>query len=107
MRYIVSATLFSDDPEHSKDLPQEVFLNIWKSLDGFKGGAHVNTRVYRITLNICLRDKSSVKKRSQRFVPMESLVFKDFPAGDDSGEDLGFTDLHACIKTLKTDSALP
>lgn len=38
--------------EHNrKDLFQEIFLNIWKNLDTFRNESHINTWIYRISIN--------------------------------------------------------
>ena len=40
--------------EDSKDLYQEILINIWKSLDKFRGESSVNTWIYRIAVNTSL-----------------------------------------------------
>jgi len=37
------------------DLTQEVFINIWRSLDKFRGASSYKTWIYRITMNTCLK----------------------------------------------------
>lgn len=90
---------FSDDSEQAKDLSQEVYLNIWKSLDSFQGKSHVNTWVYRITLNICLRAKTNIDKRKKKITNLGGIEFQRFPAQKD--EEIDFSKLYSCIKTLR------
>ena len=45
---------YSHSPEDHKDIYQEVLVNIWKSLDGFRGDAAVTTWVYRVAVNTAL-----------------------------------------------------
>lgn len=37
------------------DLTQEVFINIWRSLDKFRGASSYKTWIYRIAMNTCLK----------------------------------------------------
>lgn len=45
---------YSKNAEDSKDLHQEILINIWKSLDKFRGESSVNTWIYRIAVNTSL-----------------------------------------------------
>ena len=42
------------DTELAKDMAQDVFINTWKALDGFKQQSSYKTWIYRITVNTCL-----------------------------------------------------
>ena len=39
----------------AQDLTQETFINIWRSLDKFRGASSYKTWIYRITVNTCLK----------------------------------------------------
>src|SRR5438128_2316557 len=41
-------------PEEGEDLLQEIFLQAYRKLGSFKGGASVGTWLYRLALNHCL-----------------------------------------------------
>lgn len=45
---------FVGDEEETKDVLQEVWINIWKGLNTFRGDAQLSTWIYRITVNTCL-----------------------------------------------------
>ena len=45
---------YSKNSADSKDLQQEILINIWKSLDKFRGESSVNTWIYRIAVNTSL-----------------------------------------------------
>jgi len=45
---------YAPTPEDQKDMYQEILMNIWKSLDKFRGEAAVSTWVYRISVNTAL-----------------------------------------------------
>ncbi len=41
--------------EHNRhDLFQEVFMNVWKNLDSFRNESHLNTWIYRISINTAI-----------------------------------------------------
>lgn len=48
------------------DLFQEIMLNIWNSLDSFRGESHMGTWIYRVALNTALSHNRSFKKQSLR-----------------------------------------
>jgi RNA polymerase sigma-70 factor (ECF subfamily) len=50
--------------EHVEDLAQEVFLRLYRGLDGFRGDAKVTTWLYRITLNVA-QDEWKRRKKEQ------------------------------------------
>ncbi|MEM1358108.1 MAG: sigma-70 family RNA polymerase sigma factor [Bacteroidota bacterium] len=45
---------FADTPEEAADLSQEVFLQLWRRLDQFRGEAKFSTWLYRVAVNTCL-----------------------------------------------------
>lgn len=54
---------FLDNTEDINDLRQEIFYEIWKSMDRFKGESLWNTYIYRIAVNTAIRYKTTIKKR--------------------------------------------
>jgi RNA polymerase sigma-70 factor (ECF subfamily) len=45
---------YNSNTEDQKDMYQEVLINIWKSLDNFKGNSAISTWVYRVAVNTSL-----------------------------------------------------
>lgn len=45
---------YCGNPEDQKDIFQEVMINIWKSLDNFRGDSSISTWVYRVAVNTAL-----------------------------------------------------
>ena len=50
------------DKDIANDLLQEIFINVWSSLDKFKGVSSYKTWIYRITVNTCLQYINKTKK---------------------------------------------
>ena len=55
--------LYCRDPEHRKDLFQEVVLQLWKSFPGFKKHSAHSTWIYRVSLNTAI---SNFRKQSRQ-----------------------------------------
>lgn len=54
---------FSKNNEDAKDIYQEVFLRVFKSLKKFEFRSEFSTWLFRITTNVCITYKSQKKKR--------------------------------------------
>ena len=67
---------FLDDPEDIKDLKQEIFCELWKSMDRFKGESSWNTYIYRIAVNTAIRFKTTLEKKRSIETPIKQTVLK-------------------------------
>lgn len=60
------------DRDQAHDLAQDVFINVWNALPGYRAEASYKTWIYRITVNTCLlqirKDKNKIK------VPLETVT---------------------------------
>ena len=45
---------YNSNPEDQKDMYQEVLVNIWKSIDSFRGDSAISTWIYRVAVNTSL-----------------------------------------------------
>lgn len=93
---------YSVDADDAKDLFQEVLLNLWKSLPSFKHQSNIDTWVYRITINVCLRTKQFVDKKQKHLVRLEGINFENVEdtTAPSENEKL-FQKLSECIKKLE------
>jgi len=62
------ALRLSGDRERAADLSQEIFLRIYRHLDGFRGRSSLKTWIYRVAVNHC---RSRLRRRS---IVFEQLV---------------------------------
>lgn len=60
------------DSEVADDLAQDVFINVWNALPGYRAEASYKTWIYRITVNTCLLQIRKDKKKVN--VPLEIAV---------------------------------
>ena len=90
--------LYCRDPEHRKDLFQEVVLQLWKSFPGFKKQSAYSTWIYRISLNTAI---SNFRKQSRQ-PEGKGLSLSEFEIPDmyePSGEE-NTSALHEAIDKL-------
>lgn len=50
--------------DDTKDLQQEVMINVWRNLDSFRGESNISTWIYRIAVNTCLTYIMKENRRS-------------------------------------------
>lgn len=73
--------------EDAEDLTQDVFIQVYNSINTFKGESKLSTWLYRIAITKSL-DFERKKKRKKRFGFMKSLF------GDNNEEELVIPDFH-------------
>lgn len=56
---------YSSNKQDQEDIYQDILLNIWRSLDNFRGDASLNTWIYRIAVNTSLTYKGKIYKEMQ------------------------------------------
>jgi RNA polymerase sigma factor (sigma-70 family) len=64
------------NPEEAEDVTQEVFVQVYQSIKGFKRESKFSTWLYRITLSKAM-DHERKKKRKKRFAFVKSLFGED------------------------------
>lgn len=69
---------FVPNREDAEDIAQEVFLEVYKSIQKFKGNSKVSTWIYKISTNKCLEfiRKKNTKKR---FAFLQSIAGNEIP----------------------------
>lgn len=93
-------SIYSSDADDAKDLFQDVTLNIWKSLPNFNEDSSLNTWIYRVALNVCLRAKSKTKKKQDIMLKLDSVVFKETEQYEPPDNSTQLAQLKRCISTL-------
>ena len=88
--------MYASDDDHFNDLYQEVLINIWQGLGGFRGGAQVSTWVYRISLNTCVTHYRKYHKYNET-VLIDGLKVVD---ADDGTHQQQLKELYRLINRL-------
>ncbi len=58
---------YCENPEHRKDLFQEILIQLWKSFPSFRNESKFSTWMYRVALNVAIQDLRKTKKKQQLF----------------------------------------
>lgn len=95
---------FVHDKEEAEDLAQEVFIQVYESLDKFRGECKLSTWLYRIAVNKAINYKKSVRYRMKK-IRLEgdtsiSLPSADEPAQERIEKEEIITHLHRAIGNL-------
>ena len=95
--YKVSRMYF-DKLEDQQDLFQEIILQLWKSLDSFKGNSEFSSWMYRVALNTAIVFFKKEKRKQDNFTiiknePIDNEVF-------DSEKDQQLVHFHKAVKQL-------
>jgi RNA polymerase sigma-70 factor (ECF subfamily) len=82
-RSVLSIALkYSNNEDDAKDLYQEVFIRVYRSIKGFRFQSEFSTWLFRITTNVCLTYKSRSKEH------LKVSIDKDF---DDEENEISQT----------------
>ncbi|AXO79814.1 RNA polymerase sigma factor [Olleya aquimaris] len=68
---------FVPNKEDAEDIAQEVFVEVFNSINKFKGDSKLSTWIYRITTNKCL-ELIRKRKTKKRFAFLQSLSGDDY-----------------------------
>lgn len=85
---------YVNDRDWAKDLVQETFIQVWKSLHTFRNESAVSTWIFRIASNICLRQIERSSKMPKAELPVQ-IEYKN-----DSAIEEQLSILYKCIATL-------
>jgi RNA polymerase sigma factor (sigma-70 family) len=84
--------------EDANDVTQEVFIKVWKNLDGFKQEAALSTWIYRITGNECISFLR--KQKRQETTPLEDHHAGSIASGMPHEESMTLQKLDAAVRSL-------
>jgi len=87
------------DKNLANDLRQEIFINTWKALPGYRGEAAYKTWIYRIAVNTCLQYLR--KEKGKKKVTSEAL--ENYQADDTTASaNENYTTLYRAIGALNS-----
>lgn len=81
---------FVHEKEDAEDITQEIFLNAWKSLAGFRADSSFSTWLHRIAVNACLnhtrKDKGPLLTRISSLFGYDGMMLLDIPLYEEDPE---------------------
>lgn len=87
---------YADTAADFDDLKQDVLMNLWTSLPGFKGDCSLKTWIYRLTLNVCV---STLRKSYRRVTTVQLSELYDL-VDNDAEQRVAIREMHEAIATL-------
>lgn len=92
------ARSFAANPEDQRDLRQQMYLQIWRSIESFSAQARISTWIYRVCLNTAMTWQRAEKRRRLFF---ESVSLPDLQPNDTATNDPRLELLYAAIRALR------
>lgn len=74
---------YAPSEEDQKDMYQEILINIWKSLESFRGEASIGTWIYRIAVNTSLDFAGKSYKQMKLNIEIETPNIKNLLIEED------------------------
>ena len=88
--------IYAVSPIEPQDLFQEVVFQIWNALESFKNKSSVDTWVYKITINVCLRSKLKFDNKNIKTERFEAINIVPIEQEIDTSEQEKFIFLKDC-----------
>ncbi len=93
------------DRSHADDLYQEIQLQIWKSLDNYRGDAKLSTWVYRVAVNTAI--SYNTKQKTVEHVALDdAITISDNDKSAVHQQEQDITNLYKAISQLKEQDRL-
>jgi len=100
-RLLRICSVYARDADDKKDLFQEALINIWQSMPSFEEKSSLSTWMFRITLNVCVRQQMKHQKKRARFQKLDSITIENiYEEGPNHEEHERLIKLRDCIKKL-------
>ena len=98
---------YNDNTHDQEDMYQEVLINIWKSLDKFRGDSKLSTYIYRIAVNVSITYASKSFKQSKLYVSADTENINEIIDEPHEDKEKQIQQLHTALNTLSViDKAL-
>jgi RNA polymerase sigma-70 factor (ECF subfamily) len=102
---------YNTNTEDQKDMYQEILVNIWNSLDRFRGDSKISTWVYRIAVNTSLNFNGKAYRQSKLIVDRDvqnlNVLFDEDDAALKERREKDMVELQAQLNLLSViDKAL-
>jgi RNA polymerase sigma-70 factor (ECF subfamily) len=82
-RIIRICNYYSANKSEIDDISQEIFANIWKSIDNFRGDSSIDTWVYRVAVNTALSYSGKSFKRMKLIINSDKEMLTDIIEQED------------------------
>ena len=93
---------YNDNTHDQQDMYQEILINIWRSLDKFRGDSKLSTFIYRIAVNVSITYASKSFKQSKLYVSADTENINeiiDHPQDNKEAIEQQIQQLHTALNT--------
>lgn len=94
---------YNNNIQDQEDMYQEILINIWKSLDKFRGDSKLSTFIYRIAVNVSITFTSKSFKNSNLYISADTHNIDriiDETQEDGVEKEKQLQQLHTALNTL-------
>ena len=95
------ARLYCNDPEATKDLVQEILIQLWRSFDHYDDQYKQSTWIYRIALNVAISFYRKETRRKEISNPLSADILRLEDTNQDTETEAKISELHQFISELK------
>jgi len=92
------------DKSHADDLYQEILIQVWKSLNSYKGDAQLSTWVYRVAINTALN--YNIKNKKHVTFSLREVIIIEGNESDKENKEKELDKLFYCIQQLEAQDRL-
>ena len=76
------------NPQEAEDMTQEIYVRVWRALEGFRGQSKFTTWLHRVALNACLNRQRKLRARLHIVDNDEALANLPAPEIDPAAETI-------------------
>ena len=91
--------VYTNNADEYAELFQEMLVQIWRSMENFRGEAKISTWIYQVCINTALNFRTKIGRHRKRFDTLDGKVFIQPPPNTDTDEQL--QKLYTAIRKLK------
>ena len=91
---------YNQNTQDQEDMYQEVLINIWRSLDKFRGESKLSTFIYRIAVNVSMSYASKSFKQSKLYVNADTENIHEIIDEPYEDKEIQIQQLHTALNTL-------
>lgn len=93
--------LYADNPDEYEELFQEMMIQIWISLENFRGEAKVSTWIYKVCINTAMSFRTRSNNLKKKFDSLDGKIFIANEKPENNEDDERLQKLYEIIRGFK------
>ena len=91
--------VYTHDSDEYEELFQQMLIQVWRSLENFRGDSKISTWIYRVCINTALSFRAKFYRSKMKFESLDGKLF--IHPEKDQERDEQLQKLYAAIRELK------